>query len=119
MSERRYKSVNISREIFDTYSCKLVLLAVLRKLPEDALLMKSHYDFASDMVEFGFYSKEWPEVEPGTLAPQFYFSISEADLEAERLARERSMKKPRAPGECICDMEYTGLRAHKFECPKR
>lgn len=109
---------------------KWMWLALLRKLPDDARIMKmrtEHEVSGSYPFDTGkyHYLKVWSmsfDICPhGSQMPEHAVSVYRADIDAEK-----AKSKP-APisslnklyGECICDMQYTGMRVHRSDCPKK
>lgn len=116
---------------------RLHMLAIMRKLPKDAIITEIFNDWMSS-YRFTVTSETYPELTPGETVPD----MGSMGVSYEELLNEQdfdtiiekgllpSSKPTKTHGayssstytkisdSCICDFDYTGLKAHKYNCPK-
>lgn len=108
------------------------LMAVLKRLPTSAYLVAIHtetHDNGTFSLVLGFESYEWRGPDLGEETPMLPSEVSLAELiEATDFAKgNRRSEQPAAPKtdtrdrveweQCYCQLEYTGERFHRSECP--
>lgn len=102
---------------------KYQLIAMMRKLPNDAELVRVGNELADGCDYMVFYSSEWDLVPEGQLVPYFSPWISWSDLEDARTQLVDTIPNPlewvrdKITESCICDLAYTGERYHRTDCP--
>jgi hypothetical protein len=118
---------------FDVLLSKWELIAFLRKLPDDAEIIRMGEDFSAGASYIVIYSESFDEIQPGQAIPYYDVWVSHAELEAERtqaenVARFESPYPTIRPDHlsqggfiliCTCDLKYTGARTHRSDCPMR
>lgn len=114
-----------------TYFSVDSVIAVLKKLPEDAIFLGVDLHYYKDVNVLVFASDEWDPTPEGETVPYLYVQVTDVDIYNARGSSLPSMPVQTAPSNnikqntamnsnaCICDFEYTGLRYHKLTCPKK
>ncbi len=120
---------------------RLDWITILRSLPEDATIVAAKSKVNEGQIWMLVRSESYEETAVGQEYPTLDISLTVADRDREAaLDKQRSgfipgandthmtvdavrspvtVSLPKQQGECICDMAYTGLRAHKKECSLR
>jgi len=130
--ERRLKRLDISVELApDKYG----VIAMLRKLPKDARLVRAGESLDQGYMCLIFHSEEWPIVSDGEMIPWVEIRLDRDLVRAaeypdtgEIAARDKAVAlrthdgPRRAPSEeeivlCDCDFAYTG--AHRVNCKRK
>lgn len=114
---------------------KYELIAFLRQLPDDAVLVYAWTDPKPNHnteLTLTVESQEFPDVHESLVIPELDLPMSPARIAHEKLVPPFGEKVKVSTGrwpsstpnpqsipreECICDFEYTGLRQHKHNCP--
>lgn len=123
----RYRILEIPMRGMDFHGDKWYMLAIFRKLPDDAEIQDSEVapDHSGELLmRFKILSKTWDNIPAGDQIPKFAFWVADSDVTIEKRKTNAATTLKTAgswgsPGACICDMLYTGLRHHKFNCPAR
>lgn len=130
--ERRLKKVSFYG---DLPVSKYELIALLRKLPEDAKLTDTAKVYEENKSALYFESKEWDRVSASDIIPEWIVWVTTADMEDAKASVEAgevlsvngaqppilTAHDPNTPAwtppVCPCDLAYTGEKTHKPICP--
>jgi hypothetical protein len=126
---RRYMRVEMS---FDQEVGKFELIAVLRRLPEDAKIIRMAEDCFSGTYWIMIESASFDPVPEGYRVPTFNPILTREAIEVEKAkafvdAHPSEMQLPPGfkldlekliGGKCICDLAYTGAKRHRKDCPQ-
>lgn len=130
----RRRKIFVVDEVLNT--TKWEFLAAIRSLPDDAVIHRiGELDYPAQGSYIVVTSDAFDEVPEYMRAPEESFVITDTQVKFERQTSEQMHDHAHDMGlefngaifdemvnessTCICDMEYTGLTSHKYECPQR
>lgn len=136
---RRIKCILIASQVMPN---KYAIIALMRKLPEDAEVVRFDFNMQLDANVIVIRSWSFPEVPVGQMAPEFEATLSHEDVDNARsesiqeamsraqelmhtaklptFAREhlaldeRIVPRPAPIAQCRCDLAYNG--GHFLDC---